>query len=94
MIFEAYKILFLWISFLHMKVTNEYHQKHKEKLWEEACEMYQNLSEDGKWPKKDIKCFLKKKIQRNRQCHGEGNKNLSEEQKQRPVEYMRNYLKK
>ena len=48
MIFEAYKILFLWISFLHMKVTNEYHQKHKEKLWEEACEMYQNLSEDGK----------------------------------------------
>ena len=56
--------------------------------------MYQNLSEDGKWPKKDIKCFLKKKIQRNRQCHGEGNKNLSEEQKQRPVEYMRNYLKK
>ena len=47
-----------------------------------------------KWPKKDIKCFLKKKIQRNCQCHGEGNKNLSEEQKQRPVEYMRNYLKK
>ena len=40
---------------------------------------------------KDIKIFLKKKKKKKRQYHRERNKNLSEEKKQKQVEYMRNY---
>ena len=31
-----------------MKMTNNYYQKHKEKLWKEACKKYHNLSEEEK----------------------------------------------
>ena len=58
-------------------MTNNYYQKHKERLRKEAQERYQNLSEEEK--------------EKKRQYHRERNKNLSEKQKQRQVEYMRNY---
>ena len=29
-------------------MVNKYYQKHKERLWKEACERYQNLSEEEK----------------------------------------------
>ena len=44
-----------------------------------------------KRPVKDIKILLKKKKEKKRQCYCERNKNLSEEQKQKLVEYRRNY---
>ena len=47
-------------------MTNNFHQKHKEKLRKDE-EKYQNLTEEKK----------EKKLQ----CHRERNKNLSEEQK-------------
>ena len=37
------------------------------------------------------KIFLKKKMEKERQYHRDLTKNLSEEQKQKKVEYMRNY---
>ena len=40
---------------------------------------------------KNIKIFLKKKNKKMRQYHREHNKNLSEEGKEKKVEYMRNY---
>ena len=52
--------------FVYIQVVNNYYQKHKEKLWKEARERYQNLSEkkkikDEKRLQKDIKILLKKK---------------------------------
>ena len=52
--------------------------KNKEKLWKEAHKRYQNL-------------FLKKKKKKKHQYHCDQNKNLYEEEKQKKVEYMRNY---
>ena len=34
--------------FLYIKITNNYYQKHKERLRKEAREKYQNLSEEEK----------------------------------------------
>ena len=48
-------------------MVHKYYQKHKERLWKEARERYQNLSEEEKDKrqktglKKDIKILLKKK---------------------------------
>ena len=58
-------------------MTNKYYQRHKENLPKEACQRYQNLSEEEE----------KKK----RQYHRQTNKNLSEEEKEKKVEYMKNY---
>ena len=58
-------------------MTTNYCQKHKENLWKEARERYQNLSEE----EKGKMC----------QYHRKRNKNLSEEQKQKRVEHMINY---
>ena len=58
-------------------MVNKYYQKNKEKLQKEACERYQNLSEDEK--------------EKKRQYHHDRNKKFSEEEKQKKVEYMRNY---
>ena len=58
-------------------MTNNYYQKQKEKLQKEVRKRYQNPSEE----EKEKKC----------QYHCERNKNLSWEQKQKLVEYMRNY---
>ena len=44
-----------------------------------------------KRPETDIKIFLKKKKKEKRQYYLERNKNLSEEQKQRKVNHIRNY---
>ena len=52
-------------------MTNNHYQKHKEKLWKEACERYKNLSEE----EKERKC----------QYHRERNNNLSKEQKANSV---------
>ena len=45
--FSIYKIFFT-ILFLYIKMTDNYYQKHKEKLEKEACERYQNLFEAEK----------------------------------------------
>ena len=71
-------------------MTSNYYQKHKEKLQNEALETYQNLPEDEKDKKQ-------KKAQERYQTFTEEekekmcNKNLSEEQKQKLVEYRINY---
>ena len=74
-------------------MTNNYYQKHKEKLQKEAGERYQNLSEGEKDERrkrleKDIKLLLTKKRRKRR------NKNLSQEEKQKLAEYRRNYCLK
>ena len=40
------------VFFLYIKMVNKLYQKNKEKLQKEACERYQNLSEE----EKDKKC--------------------------------------
>ena len=46
-------------------MVNKHYQKHKERLWKEARERYQSLSEEGKDNKKklkkEVKMFLKTK---------------------------------
>ena len=77
-------------------MTNNYHQKHKEKLQKEALKKYQNLSEEEK-DKRQKKAgeryqnFTEEKKEKKRQNHRKRNKNISEEQKQKLVEYRGNY---
>ena len=52
-----------------MKMVNNFYQKHKERLWKEACERYSNISEKEKEKgekrlEKDIKILLEKKKKR------------------------------
>ena len=56
-------------------MVNKYYQKHKERLWKEACERYQNLSEEEK-----------DKRQKKKTC-----KNVPKEKKQKLCEYMKKY---
>ena len=42
---------------------------------------------------KDIKIFLKKKKKKNQQYSSERYKNLSEDEKQKPVEYRKKYYR-
>ena len=56
-------------------MVNKYYQKHKRKLLKEACERYQNLSEEEKDRRH-------KKVQ-------DRYKKLLEEQKQKLLEYMK-----
>ena len=80
--------------FLNIKVTDNYYQKHNEKLQEETHEKYQNLSEEAKnkrWKKVwDRYQNLSEEGKEKKRLH-ECNKNLSEGQKQKQVEFMRNY---
>ena len=55
--------------FLYIKITNNYYQKHKERLRKEAREKYQNLSEEEKG-------------QRQKEAR-EGYQNLAEEEKEK-----------
>ena len=51
LIFKAYKKTdktFFYIFFLYIKMTNNYYQKHKEKLSKKTRERHQNLSEEKK----------------------------------------------
>ena len=66
------------IFFLCIKMVNKYYIKKQKKLWKEARERYQNLSET----EKEKKC----------QYHRERNKNLSEEEKEKKVVYMREMI--
>ena len=68
-------------------MTNNYYEKHKEKLRKEASGRYQNLSEEKKTKglkklDKGIKMQLKKKKKKR-------NKNLYEEKKKKLVEYRK-----
>ena len=54
-------------------MVNKYYEKHKKRLWKEACERYQNQKEKDtkkkmkkgeKMSKIDVKIFLKKKKQK------------------------------
>ena len=58
-------------------MLNRYYQKHKEKLWKDVRERYQNISEEEKEK-------IRKKSQDRYQY-------LSEEEKENKVEYMKNY---
>ena len=58
-------------------MANKYYQKRKERLWKEARERYQNLSEEEKGKRR-------KKI-------WERYQHLSKEQEQKLLEYMRNH---
>ena len=59
------------IFFLYINVTNNYYQKHKEKLRKEACERYQNLFEEKKkqrakkCPRQILKSFRRRESKRN-----------------------------
>ena len=55
--------------FLYIKITNNYYQKHKERLRKEAREKYQNLSEEEKG-------------KRQKEAR-EGYQNLAEEEKEK-----------
>ena len=46
--------------FLYIKMKNNYYQKHKEKLWKEAHETYENLTEE-----KEKKCQYHQECNRN-----------------------------
>ena len=65
LIFVAYKNFFFIIFFLYIKMIKTYYKKNKEKLLKEACERYQNLSEEEKEKSVSIitikiRIFLKK----------------------------------
>ena len=68
--------MFIFFLYTYIKMVNKCYQK-TEKLQKEACERYQNLSEEEK-----------EKTQRK---PWDRYKNLSEEEKQKKVEYMRTY---
>ena len=59
-------------------MVSKCYQKNKEALLKEASERYQNLYEE----EKEKRC----------QCHRDWDKNLSGKEKQKEVEYMRNYI--
>ena len=75
-------------------MTNNYYQKHKEKLKKKHAKdnkiFLKKKKKCEKRLKKDI-IFSKEENEGKRQYHFERNKNLSEEQKQKLVEYVRNY---
>ena len=53
--------------------------------------MKKKKTNDKKRFETDIKIFLTRKKKKKHQYHREQNKNISEEQKQNKVEYMKNY---
>ena len=77
-------------------MLNRYYQKHKEKLWKDVRERYQNISEEEKEKirKKSQDRFQnlsEEEKEKKRQYYWERNKDLSEEEKENKVEYMKNY---
>ena len=81
-----------------MKILTEYYQKKnrkKENLRKEVGERYQNLSEEQKIKKWKNACERYQSFSEEKenkcQYYREHNKNLSEDWKQRLVEYRRNY---
>ena len=71
-------------------------KKKQRRARKEACERYQNLSEEEmekrlKRPETDIKIFLKNENNKKHKYNRDRNKNLSEEEKKKKVEYIRNY---
>ena len=78
---------------MYVKMTTNYHQKHKEKLWKEARERYQNLSQQKKikGEKKQERYQNLTEEEKKLQYHCERNKNLTGNQKKKVVEYRINY---
>ena len=71
-------------------MTNNYYQKHKEKLQKEALERYQNLSKEEKDKgQKQAHEIYQDLTEEEREKSR--NKNLSEEQKQKLFKYRINY---
>ena len=75
----------------------KHYQKSKEKLWKEARESYQNLSEEKKQKAKTgtwnvSKFFWRKKKEKKCQYYRDRYKNLSEDQEQRLTEYKMKLL--
>ena len=77
-------------------MLNRYYQKHKEKLWKDVRERYQNISKEEKEKirKKSqdrYQNLSEEEKEKKRQYYWERNKDLSEEEKENKVEYMKNY---
>ena len=76
-------------------MTNECYRKYKKILQKEACERYDNLSEEEKKTRKKAheryQNFTKEEKEKKHHYYCERNKNLSEEQNQKVVEYIRNH---
>ena len=75
----------------------KHYQKSEEKLWKEARESYQNLSEKKKQKAKTCtwnvsKFFWRKKKEKKCQYYRDRYKNLSEDQEQRLTEYRMKLL--
>ena len=79
MIQKANKI-FLIIFFLYIKMTNNYYQRHKERLRQEAHKRYQNLPEEKK-DKRRKKASERYQNFTEEEKEKECNKNFPEEQK-------------
>ena len=82
------KKYFYKFFFVYIKMVNKYSQIHKERLRKEACERYQNLSEeekDKRWKKarERYQIFTEEEKEKKRQYH--------QECKQKLPEYRRNY---
>ena len=75
-------------------MTNEYYQKHKDKVGIEACErnkiFWKNLKANAKKLEKNIQ-FLLNKEKKQYQCYRERNTSLSAEQTQNLFDYTRDY---
>ena len=71
-------------------MTINHYQKHKEKLWKEVRKRYRNLSEEEK-DKSQKKAREKYQNLTEEEKEKRRNKNLSEEQKKKLVEYRGNY---
>ena len=71
-------------------MTNNYYQKHKERLQKEARERYQNPCEEEK-DKRQKKARERYQNLTEEEKEKRRNKNLSQEKKQKLVEYRINY---
>ena len=71
-----YKYFFIYIK-LFKNLSGKYYQENKERLQKKLV--------------KNIKIFLKKKIEKKQQCRRERYKNLSEDQKNKLVEYRKQH---
>ena len=71
-------------------MTNNYYQKHKERLWKEARERYQNLSEEKK-DKRRKNTREKYQNPTNEEKEKRCKKNFSGKKMQNLVEYTQNH---
>ena len=83
--------------YIYIKMVNRFYKKQRKALktstWKTSKSFCgrKRKEKSEKRPETDLKNFLKKKKKKHHQHHCNRNKNLSEEEKQKKVEYMRIY---